>query len=329
MKIYKTINKINGKWYIGKDTGVLGDNYLGSGVVLQRAIKKYGKENFKKEIIEICNDKKHLSEREKYWIKKLDACKRKDSYNISTGGEGGDTLTYHPEYDEICKKVSVGLSGRVVTETHRKNISESLKNSEKAKLAKELSSYKEKQRLAHLGKHYGVSKFGIDNPNYGNKWSDEQRKKQSELKKEYYKHNKSKLIGIHRSQETKDKISKGNLGKVVSQKTKDKIQKTLLKREPINQYTIARDNGTEYIISDETKNKISISNTGEKNGFATTYIFENLNGEHIKITTRKNVISYFESKFPNEEITIYKLFKKTGFNGYTLVDKIKNNAKSK
>ena len=50
--IYKTENKINGKIYIGKHiTNTIGDNYLGSGIYLLNAIKKYGKENFKKRYI--------------------------------------------------------------------------------------------------------------------------------------------------------------------------------------------------------------------------------------------------------------------------------------
>ena len=44
MIIYMTINNINGKKYIGKDVKN-NPKYLGSGFDLQKAIKKYGKEN--------------------------------------------------------------------------------------------------------------------------------------------------------------------------------------------------------------------------------------------------------------------------------------------
>ena len=49
--IYKTTNLINGKIYVGKSL-YLPDGYLGSGLRLSGAIKKYGKNNFRREILE-------------------------------------------------------------------------------------------------------------------------------------------------------------------------------------------------------------------------------------------------------------------------------------
>jgi group I intron endonuclease len=88
MIIYKTTNLVNGKFYIGKDAKNK-RTYLGSGVVLKQAIKKYGKENFKKEILEHCSSLEELEEREKYWINKLNALG--EGYNLTEGGTGGDT----------------------------------------------------------------------------------------------------------------------------------------------------------------------------------------------------------------------------------------------
>jgi hypothetical protein len=65
MIIYKTTNLINGKFYIGKDERNK-DDYLGSGLLLNRAIKKYGINNFIKEIIEQCDTREELCTREKY-----------------------------------------------------------------------------------------------------------------------------------------------------------------------------------------------------------------------------------------------------------------------
>jgi group I intron endonuclease len=90
MVIYKTTNLVNGKFYIGKDENNNNNNkYLGSGKILKLAFEKYGKENFKKEIIESCISKVELEEREKYWIDKLSATTL--GYNITEGGTGGQT----------------------------------------------------------------------------------------------------------------------------------------------------------------------------------------------------------------------------------------------
>lgn len=90
MIIYKTTNLINNKFYIGKDAKNT-KSYLGSGKVLKQAIQKYGKENFKKEILEYCTDLEHLDEREIYWIDKYNALEV--GYNLTEGGTGGDTWT--------------------------------------------------------------------------------------------------------------------------------------------------------------------------------------------------------------------------------------------
>ena len=50
--IYLTTNVINGKQYIGSHNGEINDSYLGSGKLLIKSIKKYGKENFKRIILE-------------------------------------------------------------------------------------------------------------------------------------------------------------------------------------------------------------------------------------------------------------------------------------
>lgn len=90
MTIYKTTNKVNGKIYIGKNATDNPD-YLGSGQYLKRAIKKYGRDSFIKEIIETCYDDKTLDERERYWIAFYGSTNREIGYNLTDGGTGGNT----------------------------------------------------------------------------------------------------------------------------------------------------------------------------------------------------------------------------------------------
>lgn len=89
--IYMTTNLINGKKYIGKHKGELNDPYLGSGTLLLRAIKKYGKENFKKDILYISKDEKENNIKEKEFIKVYNAVNDNNFYNIHEGGDGGNT----------------------------------------------------------------------------------------------------------------------------------------------------------------------------------------------------------------------------------------------
>jgi group I intron endonuclease len=92
MIIYKTTNIINGKIYIGKDEKN-DSKYLGSGKILKAAIKKYGRSNFSKEVLEQCNSRIELCEREKYWIEIYNSQNPQIGYNIAVGGSGGDTFS--------------------------------------------------------------------------------------------------------------------------------------------------------------------------------------------------------------------------------------------
>jgi group I intron endonuclease len=88
--LYITTNIINGKRYIGqrrfKDDW---RNYLGSGKLLKRAIKKYGRENFYRDIVAIGYSKQEINELEIEWINNYNAVEDNDFYNLSTGGESG------------------------------------------------------------------------------------------------------------------------------------------------------------------------------------------------------------------------------------------------
>jgi len=86
--IYKITNSINSKEYIGQHfTNDLNDNYFGSGVAIKRAVKKHGKSNFKKEILEICIPCfNHSNLKEVFYINKFNTL-TPNGYNLSIGGK--------------------------------------------------------------------------------------------------------------------------------------------------------------------------------------------------------------------------------------------------
>lgn len=97
--VYKLTNLINNKIYIGFHSieeskikvrydgvgSVYKDGYMGSGKHIVRAIKKYGPEKFKQEILEIF-DTKELAENFERSIVDKDFTLRDDTYNINIGG---------------------------------------------------------------------------------------------------------------------------------------------------------------------------------------------------------------------------------------------------
>jgi group I intron endonuclease len=107
--VYKTTNHINGKIYIGRKlTKNLNDGYLGSGNHFKRALNKYGQDNFYREILEFCQDRKQLSEREIWWIAELDARNPIIGYNIGRGGEGSNLEHFTEEHKKHLRESHKG-----------------------------------------------------------------------------------------------------------------------------------------------------------------------------------------------------------------------------
>jgi group I intron endonuclease len=153
MIIYKTINSINGKIYIGKDK-YNNPHYLGSGLLIKKAIKKYGKRNFKKEILEKCETIEELEKREVYYQNKYSECFAPIGYNILHGSFGGDIFTNHPDKENIRLKISKSSSSR--SQEIRNKISESLKgrlpwNKNKKNCYSEKTI--RKMKMTHLGEN--------------------------------------------------------------------------------------------------------------------------------------------------------------------------------
>ena len=67
--IYKITNLVNGKMYIGRHkTDNVDDGYMGSGILIRRAVAKYGVENFRKEWLMFCEDEEEMDYMERVFV---------------------------------------------------------------------------------------------------------------------------------------------------------------------------------------------------------------------------------------------------------------------
>jgi hypothetical protein len=99
--IYKTTNLLTGKFYIGMhSTNKLEDGYLGGGDIVNFSIKKYGRKNHKREILEFLEDRNSLDCREREIVNE-ELLKNPLCMNLVEGGNGGFSLS--PAH---CKKFS-------------------------------------------------------------------------------------------------------------------------------------------------------------------------------------------------------------------------------
>ena len=178
MVIYKTTNLVNKKIYIGQSKNNR-KNYFGSGFILKNAITKYGVSNFKKEILEECNSKKELNEREIYWIKKTKSQDKNIGYNIACGGSGGDTFSNQTDENKrkIRDKRSKSMKGKntsPMTEEQKLKISNTLKGRKcpkhsqymKIKMSNVSDEYKKKLSISSKKRW---DKYHKENPNAGRK----------------------------------------------------------------------------------------------------------------------------------------------------------------
>ena len=125
--IYKTTNVVNNKYYVGVHSTVdLEDGYLGSGLNLHRAFKKYGKHNFKREILSFFESREEAYDVEELIVDKV-LIKSYECYNIATGGQGG----YLGE--DSLEKSKVANTGKKWSDETKQKMSNAKKNKFKGK----------------------------------------------------------------------------------------------------------------------------------------------------------------------------------------------------
>ena len=86
---YRITNTLNNKFYYGvHQTNNLNDGYMGSGLRIKRAIKKYGLEFFKKEAIDFFYTFEEALDYEAEIVNEV-LIKDPNCYNLKLGGKGG------------------------------------------------------------------------------------------------------------------------------------------------------------------------------------------------------------------------------------------------
>lgn len=236
MYIYKIKNKINNKIYIGQSTKPINKSrdYFGSGILIQKAIKKYGISNFEKTILCECKTRWELNEKEIYYISKYKS--NEQGYNISDGGNGGNLgdvvnnkisntvknlwksgyyanidwslRPSHPQTKETIEKIKKSQSGengywygKSLSKEHKEKIRIGTKLAYKTEVVKK--NFIEAMRSKKVRDKISKSLKGRQPWNKGKKnvYTEEQIKKMSESAK-------NRNINEETEQQRRDKISK-------------------------------------------------------------------------------------------------------------------------
>lgn len=166
--IYKTTNLLKeendeNRFYIGQHTQYNinpyeFDGYFGSGTIIKKSLMKYGKENFKRETLEVCNSLKELNEREIFWIDFYKSCFNK--YNVFGG-------------------MNIKSGGPIINNEMRKNSSIRMKENNPMSIPeiRNIVAEKNRKRNSVLGKTHkketkekmSKNHSGENNPFYGKK----------------------------------------------------------------------------------------------------------------------------------------------------------------
>lgn len=174
--LYKTTNQVNGKYYVGVHCQRDGfgpddfDGYLGSGKLLLKAIKKYGRKSFIRTPIAVFFDPKTAYQMEEHIVNE-EFVANQNTYNLKTGGEGGGRGVKRPA--SVVAASVAGHSGFRHSEETKKLLSEQRKN------VKQDPEVVERRIAPQRGKpkHSEETRRMMSEMKMGVKWSPEQREK--------------------------------------------------------------------------------------------------------------------------------------------------------
>jgi len=163
--IYKTTNLLTGRYYIGMhSTDDLEDGYLGSGKRLRYSVRKYGKQNHQREVLEFVGSREELRDREKEIIS-LDEIAKEDCMNLVEGGQGGFTIEQQK------------LGAKAKNEKHKDKLSYWSRKAGKANITKNGFKVLQDNRCDWTGKNHSedsIEKMKLVKSNHGSGESNSQ-----------------------------------------------------------------------------------------------------------------------------------------------------------
>ena len=171
--IYKITNQINGKFYIGSHKTLdLNDDYMGSGKYLLHAQKKYGMENFTKEILFIFETAEEMYQKEAELVNE-EMISLSNTYNVKIGGFGGWDYINSNQKNLYGNNGKVGFGGEnlkrggSLSQETRDKISATLKAADYKPFLGKKHTTETKQLLSSK---MSVSQAGEKNSQFGTRW---------------------------------------------------------------------------------------------------------------------------------------------------------------
>lgn len=165
ISVYSITNEVNGKMYVGQTKSSVATRWSqhksasrkGIETYFLRALRKHGPEVFTVRVTEEVQTKNEADDAERFYILLWQTHLPDLGYNCTLGGEGGarteiakdlmrarNTQRGKPLSEDVKKKISDRLKGRVFSEEHRANI--------RRGLAACTRVYSEKTRQANIGR---------------------------------------------------------------------------------------------------------------------------------------------------------------------------------
>ena len=206
--VYLTTNIVNGKIYVGQFTFKkdkrLNAIYLGSGTVIEQAIKKYGRKNFKRRILKLCYSINQLNGYETYYTLKYNPKLDPNiGYNQIIGPVRRSGNKNPASYPNIKNKMIEANRKTTSNPEYRKRQSEIMKEYYKTHEAN-FKGCKHSEKSIRLMKQKALGRKAW---NKGKHVSEEQKRKQSIAMKGKFSNGKHPNLGRKHSEETRRKMS--------------------------------------------------------------------------------------------------------------------------